>query len=204
MMKRYIIFALITIFVTLSHALSINPQWKKFQGLKYRDNCANFEEGCFDSITGFFDGQNEDTLTLYPFDGQYETMGESGEDIFYYDKWIVISKYGTVPSHIIDSFYPELIYEGDLDLNGKDEFGVLHTGQAGCWWTYSVHTLYQGKVKEFTSFLYHYDEDIDLHDLVKRGKEKGKIVILKGVDDSDRDDFCENKPQIRTITKFFK
>lgn len=182
-------------------AFGINPQYQKFLGLKYRYPSANFEKGKFQSITGKFNGKTTDTLTLFPYDGNWDGDPQTGDDIFYYDQWIIISKNGTVPSKIIRSYYPDLIYEGDLDGNGTDEFGVVLTGQHGNWWEYDSFTLHQGKVKPFIDVTWWAGETEDLRIALKPTGTKGKVKVNYYI--MDPDDF-KMHTTTKTITKYLK
>ncbi len=173
---------------------AVNPQYQKFMGLKYKSPCANFKPGKFQSISGKFDGKNYDTLTLFPLDGDWDL------DTFYYDEWIIISKNGTIPSLKISSFYPELVYEGDLDGNGKDEFGVMLTGQMGCWVSYVVYAYYQGKENVFLDLDW-YDNDEDPTSIVRKGSSKGTVIINYYEWDKNMENI-KRRTKTKKITKF--
>lgn len=193
-MKKIILTTLATLGVVSAFALSTNPQYTKFQSLKYRDNCTNFTPGEFQSITGCFDGKNRDTLTLFPLDGYRDYDGT-----FFYNKWIVISRYGTVPSKAVDSGWPRLVYEGDLDGNGRDEFAVLATGEHGCWCSYRIYTFFNKKVESFLDVT-HYDcNDEDLHDIARRGSSRGKVIVSEY---NMNDMTFEAKTKTKTVTRF--
>ncbi|MDE7413673.1 MAG: hypothetical protein K2N05_07815 [Muribaculaceae bacterium] len=197
-MKKLIL-TLATI-ISSAAAFGINPQYQKFLGLKYRYPCENFEKGKFQSITGKFNGKTTDTITLFPYDGEWDG------DEFLYDEWILISKNGTVPSKIISSYYPDLVYEGDLDGNGTDEFGVLHTGMMGCWNYYSSFTVYHGKIEPFISVDWYTCDDVNPSIALKSTGTKGKVAV-KYYNDND---VVHGSGRIRqhsttkTITKFLK
>ena len=176
----------------------VNPQYQKFMNLKYRDNCDNFDPGEFQSISGKFNGKTTDTLTLFPFDGSRD-----GDGYFYYDKWVVISKNGTVPSKIVSSYYPELVYEGDLDGNGTDEFGVLLTGQNGTWWTYEAFTVYNGKVQSFAETQWWGGDEEPLSIIMSRGAKRGEVIIRSYGWTSDMSEIVMKKAT-RRITKFMR
>lgn len=207
-MKKCYLVMLISLVALTANALTINPQYTKFLSLKYRTT-GNFGEGDFQSISGCFDGKNRDTLTLFPLDGEYEWCGDESDsnDCFYYNKWIVISKYGTVPSTSVNSWYPELVYEGDLDGNGRDEFAVLCTGQHGGWTIYKIYTYYNKKVTDFLTVSHNYAWEENLYNIARPTGKKGKVRIREF---DDNPDHAINRngykaiETVRTITKFLK
>ncbi len=194
-MHKTIISAALTL-LAAAGALAVNPQYTKFLGLKYRDNCANFDAGQFQSITGCFDGKTRDTITLFPFDGFRD--GEDGP--FYYDQWILISKNGTVPSKTVQTYWPELVYEGDLDGNGRDELGVMLCGQMGCWYTYETYTYYGKKWRPFLSVTHYGCNDEDSRDILKRGAKKGQVRVREYNMDGD----FTARTYTKSVTRFLK
>lgn len=201
-MKR--IFTYFLLAVGVLSAMAVNPQWEKFRNLKYRYPSANFEAGQFQSITGRFDGKTLDTLTLYPLDGEWEEgMGESGGRSFMYDKWILISKNGTVPSKSITSYYPTLVYEGDLDGNGRDEFAVMLTGHDGAWCKYNVYTLYGGKVNDFLSVDWWDGNDEDYRGIVTKGAKKGVVKYNTYGWTANMENIVK-RTKTATVTKFLR
>lgn len=191
-MKR-LLFAVLMLTGVFS-AFSVNPQWEKFRNLKYRYPSANFDPGQFPSITGRFNGKTTDTLTLFPYDGDWL----DGE--FYYDQWILISKNGTVPSKIINSYYPGLTFEGDLDGNGRDEFGLYLTGMNGAWMTYAVYTVYNNGVKDFLSVQWWDGNEEDPRGIVMKGAKKGQVKYYT----YPMDGSFKKRLKTATITKFLK
>lgn len=192
-MKK-ILFSLLLCTGAVGGALAVNPQYTKFMGLKYRDRCANFEPGQFQSVTGCFDGRTRDTITLFPLDGYRESDGT-----FYYDKWILISKNGTVPSMAIDSYYPELIYEGDLDGNGRDELSVHYSGMMGCWDSVGAFTIEKGKWQAFASATFYACNDDDPEGVFRSGGRKGLVKVREHF---FNDDGIGVKTTTKKITRF--
>lgn len=176
---------------TCAHA--INPEYQQYLKNKYRNDASNFEAGEFKSIHGCFDGQNDDTLTLFPVSGQ---MGDNG---FGYDKWIVVSMNGTIPSKTYQSWWPSIVYEGDLDGNGCDEYGVFLSGQQGCWETYTINTVYKGKNNEFLTIQHYGCNDDEPDSIAEPGKKKGQIKVqeYKWLNDD-----IQRVKSTKTVTKF--
>lgn len=198
-MKR--ILFLLFILTGVASSFAVNPQWEKFRKLQYRYPSGNFEPGKFQSITGCFDGKTKDTITLFPYDGEWEPDIESGDDYFFYDKWILISKNKTVPSTIINSYHPVLVFEGDLDGNGRDEFGVLLTGLHGAWCDYCVYTLYNNSLKEFLNVYWWDGNEDDYRGIVRKGSRRGEVKYYTYKHTSDN-----IRKLLKTvyITKFLK
>lgn len=192
MKNKFILLSLLAL--SAASAAAINPQYQKFLGLKYRDNCANFEPGNFQSISGVFNGKTRDTLTLFPFDGFRDV------DIFYYDQWILISKNGTVPSKVIESYWPVIMCEGDLDGNGCDEVGYISNWMIGCWSSYKTLTYYRKKWEPFLSVTY-YTCDERMDDILRPGPGKGKVRVREHV---WGDDGISVKNYTKSVTRFLR
>lgn len=127
------------------------------------------------TITGKFNGDDTDTLTIFPFSGYEDEAGD-----VYYDNWVLISRNGTVAPMLFDSYRPRLIFEGDLDGNGTDEFALLGTGQHGCTAAYNVYTTdfrTPTKIINLYVFLDYEDEDAALKGFVSPGDSKGKVNL---------------------------
>lgn len=170
-MKKSLLILLLLPLLSVFDGYALNPQYKKFLNLNYRSPSFNFSPGEFQSITGRFDGKTVDTLTLFPLDGDWE----DGEFVYY--QWVVISKNGTVPSSIVNSVRPELVYEGDLDRNGCDDWGVLITAIHGAWTTYNIYTCYKGKVENFASTTWWLGDEDPLTIIARQGARRGEVII---------------------------
>lgn len=123
------------------------------------------------SVSGRFDGKTTETITLFPYSGE-RIDGE-----FYYNKWILVSKNGTVGTRIIESYWPEIVFEGDLDGNGKDEFGVLLTGLHGATAFYKLLTVSNGRLVDFLDLGVMADGEEDITSFVRKGNDKGKVFL---------------------------
>lgn len=139
-------------------------------------------------IVGNFSGLGIDTLYVD------EVINEEAEA--YYDKvkYYAKSNNPDIPSIELYGCYecsPLLVYEGDVDGDGKDEWGYLHTWITSQWRQYRIYN-YDNKRKEWR-FLY-YDTDIDSQrlldtpeylrgsgvDIVEKGPKSGLIKINYG------------------------
>lgn len=111
-----------------------------------------------ESIIGNFRGDTIDRLTVVPrFKHEYieeEPYSEfflDGKQISeeYYTEeaqylWRVVSYYKTVPSMDVFGYHPHLVFEGDLDQNGTQEFGILDTWESSGCRNYRVYTYRDG------------------------------------------------------------
>ena len=109
-------------------------------------------------IAGMFDGKVFDTLrisaaaeTEYVGDNLYVILdgkrfkSEGGMDEEWRFLWDIVSDKGSVPSLRVFGVEPLMVYEGDLDHNGSDEFGVLFTWWTSACRTYEVYTFHEGQ-----------------------------------------------------------
>ena len=109
-------------------------------------------------IGGLFDGKTPDTLriafaaeteyidsTLYvTLDGKrFKDSGDEMED--WHFMWDIKSDKGSVPDLRVFGLCPLLVYEGDLEGNGTDEFGVLFTWSLSACRGYDVFTFHEGE-----------------------------------------------------------
>ncbi len=107
-----------------------------------------------ESISGRFNGRQTDTLTIrlvarteyvdsdlfVTFNGKrFKDDGDEWADWRHW--WEVTSSKGTVPPLRVYGLCPLLVYEGDLDWNGTDEFGILFTWHLSYHRSYSVYTF---------------------------------------------------------------
>ncbi|MCH5240804.1 MAG: hypothetical protein J1F67_00045 [Muribaculaceae bacterium] len=92
-----------------------------------------------DTLIGRFNGIDIDTLISEPLDKRgFPRRNEN---------WRVYSKKGTVKDLIITNTVSCMLrYEGDLDLNGIEEFGIDHF-KDGEWFDYPVYTYDNGEWK---------------------------------------------------------
>lgn len=101
---------------------------------------SDLEDFWVDTVIGKFNGIDIDTLISVPVakrdhNGAYHT-------------WRVFSKNGTVKDLIIRNTVSCMFhFEGDLDLNGTDEFGIAHVEDIGYWFDYPVYTYDNGEWK---------------------------------------------------------
>lgn len=110
----------------------------------FDDEVKNMRNAGFDniSISGNFSGdaRNITDIALFPYDANLKNLGEC-------DRWTIVGRNKTASIEgIIHSYYPQLFLEGDLNGNGKDEFGILRAYSASNYYSYQ---------------LYEFDEDVE-------------------------------------------
>lgn len=154
-------------------AAGVTPEYQKYADQAKQYKC--YDPETFPDIAGKFDGVHVDTLSVFPL----ECDGLTDDDYECF-RWIMVSKNGSVPSKEIETRSPILVYEGDLDGNGTDEFGVLIAGHS-CWCSYSVMTLYKGKMADFDKVTWYacdYPEsDVGLSTAFSPTDCKGKVKV---------------------------
>jgi SanA protein len=135
-----------------------------------------------DTIVGNFTGHGTDTLYI-------ETIPQLNE-IGYteYEENYVKSSNPNIPTMPLLGWWqikPKIVYEGDVDGNGQDEWGYLVQGQNGQWRFYLIYTLING---EWRYLYYNNDAESNLLctneilrasgvDIVEKGDKKGFIKI---------------------------
>ena len=148
------------------------------------------------SITGNFTGLGIDTLyVLKEIDLSFvKQENENPEHLSLaylskYTQFFVISNNPIIPKFEIYGYWlhpPKLVYEGDLDYDGKDEWGYLVTGENSQWRQYNVFN-FDLKNKKWR-YLYkdsYRDEFLNTRqsiresgkEIVEKGKKKGEIKI---------------------------
>ncbi|MBD5346171.1 MAG: hypothetical protein HDR92_03450 [Bacteroides sp.] len=139
-------------------------------------------------ITGNFTGSGIDTL--FVVEEKNNEAGDYTEKIRFFAK----SNNTDIPPIELTGYYgcaPQLVYEGDVDGDGKDEWGYLHTRMTSQWRKYDVFN-YDNNRKEWR-FLFEDTSTVDHNlldtpeyvrssgvDIVEKGPEKGLIKINYG------------------------
>lgn len=179
-------------------------------------------------IIGNFTGLGIDTI--YIIDRiDYSKLKEEGEDPEYISPEYISPRYliehthfyahsnnPKIPDIEIYGYWgaPGLVYEGDLDRDGKDEWGFLPVGMSSQWRTYRVLN-YDSRTKSWRH-LYYGPDDFYAHgsdnplstpyyvresgvDLIEKGPRKGLIKINYGAFDGEIHDTIV-KPTYTPIT----
>ena len=115
------------------------------------DEMDDFFSSCFnsvaghderDTIVGNFTGRGIDTI--YVVESERDTTKNMEESVSYY----AVSNNERIPTielYGYPKWPPRLVFEGDLDGNGTDEWGYLHTWINSQWRYYRVFTLVDGE-----------------------------------------------------------
>lgn len=154
-------------------------------------------ELCRDTIWGNFTGKGIDTLWLI---SEVDTILEiDGNDTMFNlntGRYHIASNNKSIPQIKIDcditpSYYCpnySLVYEGDLDKNGTDEWGCMQTPGGSQWLGYEVFTLVNNR-------WYHlFDEptlsipsewfESSITEIVEPADDSGYVVLRRGFHDS--------------------
>lgn len=127
-----------------------------------------------DTIIGRFNGVDIDTLISAPVD----TVGDR---MFW--RWRIGDTKGHLKPLILHShFNAKMIYEGDLDGNGTDEFGIRREAEAGTWDGYMIYTYDNGEwkylVEPIWTWSFHFYNELNMgQDVAERADVKGKVRI---------------------------
>lgn len=129
-----------------------------------------------DTIVGNFTGNHIDTLYVWV---KFDEKAAIEDRVKYYAKsnnpeLPAIELYGCLGCQ------PQLVYEGDVDGDGKDEWGYLHTWESSQWRYYRIYN-YDSNRKEWR-FLY-YDvgsKDQSLLDTPEYVRSSGVDIVEKG------------------------
>ena len=133
-----------------------------------------------DTIYGNFTGSGTDTLWV---ETREVRTGDSTVDVEYY----AVSSRKTTPEvklHASSHRKPMLVFEGDLDGNGTDEWGYLNTGVSSQWRTYRVFSWHKRK--------WHYMVESDRletpewfrcsgNEILEKAGKKGYVKINYGI-----------------------
>lgn len=137
-----------------------------------------------DTLIGKFDGIHMDTLIMEPSQ-PFESL-ENDMDIYHTQKWHIYTKNGTVNEMKFDSYKAKMkmIAEGDLDGDGKDEWGFIPYYPTSNFVGYHVFKNKKGEWHEMIVpleiWLPHIDADefnVSQEDLVQPSARKGYLKV---------------------------
>ena len=170
---------------------TVDPESSPESYVMYDNSVAGHNEQ--DTIVGNFTGLGIDTLYVKT------VFDENAEDIEDRVKYYARSNNPDLPAIKLfgcTSARPQLVYEGDVDSDGKDEWGYLHTWISSQWRQYRIYN-YDSERKKWR-FLYYDTDDNGKHllstpeyvrgsgvDLVEKGPRPGFIKINYGTDGPD-------------------
>jgi len=131
-----------------------------------------------DVIVGNFTGNGIDTLSVICDNYHTDSSGEITA------KYYAVSSNPTIPSIGLwgcEIVSPKLVYEGDLDGDGKDEWAYSQTGINSQWRQYRVFTLKDNKWVYLIDSIYDPEfEDGSILDTQEIFRHSGKEIIEKG------------------------
>ena len=143
-----------------------------------------------DTLIGIFDGKNKDLLISEPIPESYVPVQKMNDD--YYDiysgwfyKWRVYTQKGTVKEKIIDNTVGiTFVKEGDVDRDGKDEWGYICEWPTSNWMGYHIFKNYNGKweymIEPTSIWLGHiggYENEILPEEIIQRSPKKGFVKV---------------------------
>lgn len=129
-------------------------------------------------IVGNFSGKGIDTLECVPYGPKTEWDGDSVQI-----NWEIKSKQGTCKSMLIEGQYePKMVFEGDLDGDGADEFSYLTNSLMSTMEQYWVFTYKDGVWKWLCEprglWTFHYDALCERGaDIVEPSHKKGYVTV---------------------------
>ena len=157
-----------------------------------------------DEIVGKFDGEHLDTLYIE------EVVSPSVDNID--GLYFLSSRSGKLPQIAIygcKEMKPLIYKEGDLDGNGTDDVGYLHTGTTSQWRYYRILTFRNGEWYNMfgdeepylnTSLAFRHSG----YEIAKPAKQKGKVCITykqDGLDSAFKDTIVEASFTINRVSK---
>lgn len=142
-------------------------------------------------IVGKFSGRANDTLRIcfaaereyrdsslfITLDGRtFKASGDSDEN--WHFLWDIKSAKGSVPALRVFGLCPKMVYEGDLDGNGTDEFGILFTWHTSACRTYEVYTFHEGEWRLLIPQVRTAESlRASGKELVKPGRRPGEVMV---------------------------
>jgi len=142
----------------------------EYDGLRYLNSVKGHKEEC--SIVGNFTGSSIDTLYV-------EETYNDDESIPYEDRFKYHLRSNNPVLANMELFgcawnTPLLVFEGDVDGDGKDEWGYLHTWMTSQWRQYRIYN-YDSKTKTWRHLYYG-----DLLDTPEYVRSSGVDLVEKG------------------------
>ena len=154
-----------------------------------------------DTLIGKFDGIHTDTLIAEPF-GPKDTYDPADEiHSGHYFNWRVFSKQGTVEELRLENstIGIQFVKEGDLDGDGKDEWGYVTEWPTSNWMRYKLYHNHNGKwellIEPTAIWLPHLDPGNETHDsttvedLVQPSETPGVLKVKFSDLRNDGEDF---------------
>ena len=153
--------------------------------LVYEDSLAQYR----DTLMGKFDGIHVDTLIAEPFGERAKSLDPKDIYAGWYYNWRIFSKNGTVEELKIENSTTgiKFIEEGDVDGDGKDEWGFVTEWPTSNWMAYKLYHNNNGKwellIDPTSIWLPHIDpEDKNYgansaEELIQKSDKKGYLKV---------------------------
>lgn len=141
-----------------------------------------------DTLIGKFDGVNIDTLVAEPYGEKSEFNDDDLYSGWYYN-WRVYSKKGTVKELKLENVTTgiKFVKEGDVDGDGKDEWGYVSEWPTSYWMRYNLYHNDNGRWKLLIEptpiWLSHIDPEDKVYggnsaeDLIQKSDKKGYLKV---------------------------
>lgn len=177
-MKHSYLLAILTLMV-VACASKEKSETVKFDALaEYRD-----------TLIGKFDGINIDTLIVEPIGDK--TVSDEPHDIYsgWYYNWRVFTKNGTIDELKFENKTTgiKFVSEGDVDGDGKDEWGFVTEWPTSNWMAYNLYHNDNGKwellIEPTQIWLPHLDSSDDIYgghtaqDLIQKSDKPGFLKV---------------------------
>lgn len=141
-----------------------------------------------DTLIGKFDGVNIDTLIAEPY-GEKPEVKENDLYSGWYYNWRVYSKKGTVKELKLENVTTgiKFVKEGDVDGDGKDEWGYVSEWPTSFWMRYNLYHNNNGRWKMLIEptpiWLPHIDSEDKVYgghsaeDLIQKSNKPGYLRV---------------------------
>lgn len=154
-----------------------------------------------DTLVGKFNGVDIDTLVAEPIDNLEDKGYPLPESEGWFWNWRVYTTRGTVKDLILDhkTIGIRFVKEGDLDGDGKDDWGFITEWPTSMWMAYNTFTYYKGAwtrlIEPTPIWLPHIDPSDESYgkytaeDLVAKSKKRTKLRVKFSAVRNDGADF---------------
>lgn len=194
-MKKIPVLAILLIFIAACAGTKTNV--RKHSTRQDIDQFAQYR----DTLVGKFDGIKIDTLIAEPFGapGWPEDPDDTESELYY--NWRVYSKGGTVNELILEkqTIGIKFVNEGDVDLDGKDEWGYVSEWPTSNWMVYRLYHNDNGNwnflIEPTSIWLPHLDPEDQIYgghtaeDLIQTSDKPGFLNVKFSDLRNDGEDF---------------
>ena len=171
-------------FVLLISFLSVSCSKKEKLETKIIDPLAQYR----DTLIGKFDGINVDTLIAEPIGAKTDAWDPDNFDSGWYYNWRIFSKKGTVKDLVLENktIGIKFVKEGDVDGDGKEEWGFLTEWPTSAWMVYRLYHNENGNwellIEPTSIWLDHLEENdtfgyTTIQDVIQKSEKPGYLKI---------------------------